>query len=155
MRVPVRTAMRSAMRAPAILAMGHTNTVSVTTPATKTVIGAALLALTLQTSAGTSLMPREQLLEYCKQSATEQANLCLGYIMGAADAGAVCVPDGINTDTLKNLVMATLQDANSNDTPARSIQHRLAEVFPCDDRVSDDTPPHKSVNWSNKERMGK
>lgn len=120
---------------------------------------AVALALFISTTATAApLLSADQLLDHCQQSQADQQNLCRGYIMGAADAGNACIPESVKFSTLQDLVMATLKRIEPDDaTPAQRIRSRLEDVFPCQTEATTtpSKPPHKSPNWSNKERIGK
>ena len=109
-----------------------------------------------------SLLSWEKLRTYCQAADRHQQALCQGYIMGAADAGALCIPSDIKPATLQNLVQATISDGSGNPTIA--IQQHLREIFPCvipeekstvEQPEEESKPPHGSENWSNKKRIGK
>jgi hypothetical protein len=114
-----------------------------------------------------SLLSWEKLQTYCQAADQQRQALCQGYIMGAADAGALCIPSDIQPATLQNLVQASISEGSDNPTVA--IQQHLRQMFPCarpekqpsaeqkleTETVDEPKPPHGSENWSNKQRIGK
>ena len=128
--------------------------------AAKIVTGLALTLLVSQTGAG-SLHPLNgrELLKLCQDNDLTAKSLCQGYILGASDAGGVCIPPEIRTETLTDLVVASLNTSiGDNETMANSnaatlVQQRIGAVFPCTNAQADE--PDSKQNWSNKKRIGK
>lgn len=95
------------------------------------------------------------LLQSCQDANEARQAFCQGYILGASDAGEVCIPADIEPATLSNLVSSDLTKAaeDADLVVAQWIQDRMKEVFPCEQEK--DPSGSNKKNWSNKERIGK
>jgi len=111
-----------------------------------------------------SLLSWQQLSAYCQSADLQEQARCQGYIMGAADAGALCIPASIKPSTLQDLALSTTV-SDASQPPAEALQRRLKGIFPCPDATEntqaeaqpeeDAASPSRSENWSNKKRIGK
>ena len=85
-----------------------------------------------------------ELYRHCNNEQAESAEqkdtsvgLCLGYILGAYDAGrknyAICIPSGVTTGELKDVVTDwLLNHPEKRDLPAAGlVLNALLEKFPC------------------------
>ena len=85
-----------------------------------------------------------ELYRHCKNEQMESAaqsnagsDLCLGYILGTYDAAgknyAICIPVGVTTDQLKNVVRDWLLiHPEKRDLPAAGlVLDALLQQFPC------------------------
>ena len=106
----------------------------------------------------------QQLSAYCQSVDLQEQARCQGYIMGAADAGALCIPASIKPSTLQDLAISTTV-SDASQPPAEALQRRLKDIFPCPYATEalqveaqpeeDAASPQRSENWSNKKRIGK
>lgn len=83
---------------------------------------------------------RDDLYEQCVQAisldeALVGSMICLGFIIGIADAGAhgACLPKGVKSSELRNAVVIWMRTNPStrHDTAAHVVTRALEEAYPC------------------------